>query len=78
MITDFDVSVDTIKFYYRTSDQHDNTDISLINGVLSWDTRFDSNVVVIDMSATVNLTVNSLADINDLNADALFTFVEIV
>jgi len=71
IITDFDVSGDTIQLYYQAEDNHTNADLSLANGILTWDVDSTSNDVVIDLSATINSS-----DLNDL--DALITFVEIV
>ena len=71
VITDFDVSGDSIKLYYQEEDNHTNADLSLANGILTWDVDTTNNDVVIDLSATTNSS-----DLNDL--DALITFVEIV
>jgi len=71
VITDFDVSGDSIKLYYRAEDNHTNADLSLTNGVLTWDVDNTVNDVVIDMSATT-----SSSNLSDL--DALISFVEIV
>ena len=71
IITDFDVNEDAIELYYRTQDNHTNSDLNLTNGILTWDVDSTSNDVVIDLSATTNSS-----DLNDL--DALITFVEIV
>jgi hypothetical protein len=71
VITDFGVGGDTIQLYYRAEDNHTNADLSLANGILTWDVDSTSNDVVIDLSATINSS-----DLNDL--DALITFVEIV
>ena len=70
VITDFNVTDDTIKLYYRAEDEHTNADLSLSNGVLTWSAG-DSNNVLIDMSATT-----TSSDLNDV--DSLITFVEIV
>ena len=71
VITDFDVSGDAIELYYRTQDNHTNSDLNLTNGILTWDVDSTSNDVVIDLSASVNSS-----DLVDL--DTLITFVEIV
>jgi Ca2+-binding RTX toxin-like protein len=71
VITDFDVSGDSIELYYRAEDNHTNANLSLANGVLTWDVDTTNVDVVIDLSATV-----SSSDLNDL--DTLITFVEIV
>jgi len=71
VITDFGVGGDTIQLYYRAEDNHTNADLSLANGILTWDVDSTSNDVVIDLSATINSS-----DLNDL--DTLITFVEIV
>jgi hypothetical protein len=71
VITDFDVSEDKIQLYYRAEDNHTNADLSLANGVLTWDVDTTNNDVLIDLSATTNSS-----NLNDL--DALITFVEIV
>jgi Ca2+-binding RTX toxin-like protein len=68
---DFDVSGDTIKLYYQAEDNHTNANLSLANGVLTWDVDTTNNDVLIDLSATTNSS-----DLNDL--DALISFVEIV
>ena len=70
VITDFNVTDDTIKLYYRAEDEHTNADLSLSNGVLTWSAG-DSNNVLIDMSATT-----TSSDLNEV--DSLITFVEIV
>ena len=70
VITDFNVTDDTIKLYYRAEDEHTNADLSLSNGVLTWSAG-DSNNVLIDFSATT-----TSSDLNDV--DSLITFVEIV
>jgi len=70
VITDFNVTDDTIELYYRAEDEHSNDDLSLLNGVLTWSAG-DSNNVLIDMSATT--TSSDLIDV-----DSLITFVEIV
>ncbi len=71
VITDFNTSGDTIKLYYRAEDNHTNADLSLTNGILTWDVDNTSNDVVIDLSASINSS-----DLADL--DALISFVEIV
>jgi VCBS repeat-containing protein len=71
VITDFDTTQDGIELYYRAEDNHTNADLSLANGVLTWDVDSTSNDVVIDLSASINSS-----DLTDL--DALITFVEIV
>jgi hypothetical protein len=71
VITDFDVSGDSIKLYYQAEDNHTNADLSLASGILTWDVDTTNVDVVIDLSATV-----SSSDLNDL--DTLITFVEIV
>ena len=70
-ITDFGVGGDTIQLYYQAEDNHTNADLSLANGVLTWDVDSTSNDVVVDLSATMNSS-----DLIDL--DALISFVEIV
>jgi Ca2+-binding RTX toxin-like protein len=71
VITDFGVGGDTIQLYYRAEDNHTNADLSLANGVLTWDVDSTSNDVVVDLSASTNSS-----DLIDL--DTLITFVEIV
>jgi Ca2+-binding RTX toxin-like protein len=71
VITDFGVGGDAIQLYYRAEDNHTNADLSLANGILTWDVDTTTNDVVIDVSATMNSS-----DFVDL--DALITFVEIV
>jgi Ca2+-binding RTX toxin-like protein len=69
VITDFDITEDSIELYYRTQDNHSNDDLSLSNGVLTWSAGESS--VLIDMSDTI-----TSSDLN--NHDSLITFVEIV
>ena len=71
VITDFDVSGDTIELYFRAEDNHSNADLSLTSGILTWDVDNTSSNVVIDLSATTNSS-----DLIDF--DTLITFVEIV
>jgi len=60
---------DTIELHYRAQDNHSNDDLSLSNGVLTWNTG--GNTVLIDASSTITSS--------DLNyVDSLITFVEIV
>jgi len=70
-ILDFDITQDSIQLYYRAGDDHTNADLSLSNGVLTWDVDSTSNDVVIDLSATTNSS-----DLIDF--DTLINFVEIV
>ena len=70
VITDFNMSEDSIQLYYRVEDNHSNTDLRLTNGILTWDVD-NTSVVVIDLSATTNSS-----DLIDF--DTLITFVEIV
>ena len=71
IITDFDVSEDSIELYYRAEDNHTNSNLTLANGILTWDVDGVSNDVVIDLS--VATTSSNFSDV-----DALITFVEIV
>jgi Ca2+-binding RTX toxin-like protein len=71
VITDFDVSGDSIKLYYQAEDNHTNADLSLASGILTWDVDTTNVDVVIDLSATV-----SSSDLKHLHT--LITFVEIV
>ena len=71
MIIDFDVSGDSIELYYRAEDNHTDANLSLANGILTWDVDSTSNDVVVDLSASTNSS-----DLIDL--DTLITFVEIV
>jgi len=64
IITDFGVGGDTINLYYRAEDNHTNADLSLSNGVLTWDVDNTANDVVIDLSATT--TSSDLADLTSL------------
>jgi len=70
-ILDFDITQDSIQLYYRAGDDHTNADLSLSNGVLTWNVDSTSNDVVIDLSATTNSS-----DLIDF--DTLINFVEIV
>ena len=71
IITDFGVGGDTIQLYYRAEDSHTNADLSLANGILTWNVDTTNDDVLIDLSASINSS-----DLNDL--DTLITFVEIV
>ena len=71
VITDFNASGDLIQLYYRAEDNHNNTDLNLADGVLTWDVDNTNSDVVIDLSATTNSS--DLADF-----DTMITFVEIV
>ena len=70
-ITDFDTNNDAIQLYYRAQDNHSNTDLNLITGILTWNVDATDNDVLIDMSATT-----TSSDLNDIVS--LITFVEIV
>ena len=70
-IIDFDSNEDTIELYYRAADLHENSDLDLTNGILTWDVDNTSKDVVIDLSETTNSS-----HLNDL--DGVITFVEIV
>ena len=74
VITDFDFdvsgSVDSIQLYYRADDNHANLDLTLANGILTWDVDATNNDVVIDLSATVVST--------QILDDLSIVFVEIV
>ena len=67
-ITDFDLINDLIQLYHRTEDNHLDTDLSLENDMLTWDTG--SGDVSVQLTGIVS------SDLNDL--DGLITFVEIV
>ena len=71
MITDFNLTDDSIHLYYRVEDKHTSADLNLTNGILTWNVDTTTNDVVIDLSATVNSS-----DLNEL--DALISFAEIV
>ena len=71
MITDFNLTDDSIHLYYRVEDKHTSADLNLTNGILTWNVDTTTNDVVIDVSATMNSS-----DLNEL--DALISFVEIV
>ena len=74
VITDFDFdvsgSVDSIQLYYRAEDNHPNSNLTLANGILTWDVDATNNDVVIDLSATVVST--------QILDDLSIVFVEIV
>jgi len=61
---------DTIELHYRAQDNHSNDDLSLSNGVLTWNTG--GNTVLIDASSTI-----TSSDLNDFLSWELHTFVEI-
>ena len=61
--------VDTIELHYRAQDNHSNDDLSLTNGVLTWNTG--GNTVLIDASATT-----TSSDLNEM--DSFISFIEIV
>ena len=71
VITDFDLTNDTMQLFYRISDNHSNSDLSFNNGVLTWDSGAEFGNVSVYLNATTNSS-----DLNDL--DALIPFVEIV
>jgi len=71
VITDFNVTEDSIELYFRSEDNSTNSSLDLTNGILTWDVDSASNDVVIDLSASINSS-----DLADL--DVLITFVEIV
>jgi VCBS repeat-containing protein len=71
VITDFDVSGDTIELYYKVGDHHSNADLSFASGILTWVVDNTRSDVVIDLSATTNSS-----DLIDL--DTVITFVEII
>jgi len=75
VITDFDTNNDAIQLYYRSADNHTNTDLNLTNGILTWNVDSTSNDVLIDMSATI--TSSDLGDVFS-GIVSLITFVEIV
>jgi hypothetical protein len=71
VITDVDDDGNlTIEFHYRAEDNHSNDDLSLSNGVLTWNTG--GNTVLIDLS------VPGLNDLNVFLSEEVHTFVEIV
>jgi len=71
IITDFSLTDDVIKLFYREGDDNTLADLDLDQGILTWDVLIDdADNVVIDLSATT--TSSDLAVI-----DALITFVEI-
>jgi len=70
VISDFDVTNDSINLYYRAADKHTNADLDLIDGILTWDVDNTANDVVIDLSTTVTST--------DALDDLSISFVEIV
>lgn len=71
VINDFELSSDSIQLYYRAQDNHAKTDLSLANGLLTWDVDNTANDVVIDLSHTI-----ASSNLNDV--EALISFVEIV
>jgi len=71
VITDFALSEDVIQLFYREQDNHTNTDLSLVNGILTWNVDDTSNDVLIDLSATT-----TSSDMNEV--ESLISFVEIV
>jgi hypothetical protein len=53
-ITDFSVSeTDTLEFYYQSSASSTISDLSVSNGVITWNTGDQSRQVQIDLSATI-------------------------
>jgi VCBS repeat-containing protein len=71
-ITDFSVSdTDTLEFYYQSSASSTISDLSVSNGVITWNTGDQSREVQIDLSSTM-----PLIDISDF--DGLISFHEIV
>jgi Ca2+-binding RTX toxin-like protein len=71
-IRDFSVSdADTLEFYYQSSASSSISDLSVSNGVITWNTGDQSRQVQIDLSATI---VSS--DLDDLSG--LISFHEIV
>ena len=72
VITDFNITEDSIKLYYRTEDRHTYDDISILNGILSWDASDEYRAVLIDMSSSI--VSSDLSNIPDLS----IIFVEIV
>ena len=69
IITDFSVS-DALEFYYRSSSSSTIADLSIANGVITWNTGDQSQEVQIDMSSTM-----PLIDISDFGG--LISFQEI-
>lgn len=70
-ITDFTVAdQDALEFYYRSDSASDISDLTLIEGVLSWATGDEGRMVQIDLSATINSS--HISDFSDL-----ISFVEI-
>lgn len=73
IVTDFNITEDSIKLYYRAEDKHTYDDISILNGVLSWDASdYFTTPVSIDLSSRI--VSSDLSNIPDLS----ITFVEIV
>ncbi len=71
-ITDFSVSeADTLEFYYQSSSSSTIDDLSISNGVITWNTGDQSQQVQIDLSSTM-----PLIDISDFGG--LISFHEIV
>ena len=71
-ITDFSVSdTDTLEFYYQSSTSSSIDDLSVSNGVITWNTGDQSRQVQIDLSATI-----ASSDLDDLSG--LISFHEIV
>ena len=71
-ITDFSVSeTDTLEFYYQSSASSTISDLSISNGVITWNTGDQSQQVQLDLSSTM-----PLIDISDF--DGLISFHEIV
>jgi len=71
VITDFNLTDDSIQLYYRATDKHTNADLDLTNGVLTWDVDNTNTNIVIDLSTTVDSS-------NLSEFDVLISFVEIV
>ena len=73
IITDFNITEDSIKLYYRAEDKHTYDDISILNGVLSWGAS-DYFVTPISIDLSSRIVSSDLSNIPDLS----ITFVEIV
>jgi Ca2+-binding RTX toxin-like protein len=68
VITDFSLTDgDTLHFYHRAGHQSDLSDLSILNGTLTWDTGDGDRKVQVDLSET-----NTLSVIDELNSVIVF------
>ena len=75
IITDFNITEDSIKLYYRAEDKHTYDDINILNGVLSW----DANDYFLELTTSVSIDLSTRIVSSDLSniPDLSITFVEI-